>query len=175
MGVWLLCRMAVHWCHINRPTQGASASHSNRSGYEPWMPAMFKLQVVLLAKMQWDVRRHSEDYITDAVHHTWPTPGLPGAVSQLVSPCVAGDLLQQRAPGLVPYFYTHPRLVYGPSGGLTPAVVEENFPSLPPDHLGFCLIMSWICVKECTQAGKVFDTMGEHRQSHFNQRFSAAW
>lgn len=152
------CRIAAAW--YAEHTRGGRLINAHGSSYAPWMVPMFKLQVLLLSKLQWDVRQHPDDFIEDRVHVTWPTPGLPRAVSQMVSSCVAGDLLQQRAPGLVPYFYTHPRLVYGRSG-LTPAVVEENFPTIPSCTVAVSLSMAWICVNQCSQAGKVFDVMGE--------------
>jgi hypothetical protein len=70
------------------------------------MLPMFKLQMLLLAKMQWDVRQCPEDAVTDKVRAPWPGKCLSANVlSHMVSPCLAGDLLQQRAPGLVPHSY----------------------------------------------------------------------
>jgi hypothetical protein len=61
------------------------------------MQPLFKLQILLLAKMQWDLRQCPEH------SQPWPVKALTRAVTRMVSPSVAGDLLQQRAPGLVPH------------------------------------------------------------------------
>jgi hypothetical protein len=67
------------------------------------MRPLCKLQVLMLAKMQWDVRQRPDLMGTIRFTATWSAKTLTRTVTQLRSPCVAGDLLRQRAPGLVPH------------------------------------------------------------------------
>jgi hypothetical protein len=64
---------------------------------------LFKLHVLLLAKMQWDARQCPERVASLPAEPPWPAKALTRAVAQMISPCVAGDLLRQRAPGLLPH------------------------------------------------------------------------
>jgi hypothetical protein len=77
----------------------------------PWMRPLLKLHMLRLAKMQWDVRQCPARLATAAAADPpWPSKAVARAVPKLRSPCVAGDLLQQRAPGLVPHVRSCRRL-----------------------------------------------------------------
>jgi hypothetical protein len=126
------------------------------------MAANFKLQVLLLAKMQWDVRQRPDDAITNKVVYPWPRKVLrAGVLSNMVSPCVAGDLLQQRAPGLVPHSYTCHRMVRT-LGGRRREPVERRFATLAYDQLGHHLSGISGSVRVYQEDKQTFQAVGEH-------------
>jgi hypothetical protein len=134
---------------------------SSGCAFQPWMRPLFKLNMLLLAKMQWDVRQCPEVAVTTAVMDPWPAKVLrPGIMSQMVSPCVAGDLLQQRAPGLVPHAYVRKRLAGTPSRPLW-AVVEQRIPNLAHDLLGDFLVVSSRTFRACIQDDTKLDIIGK--------------
>jgi hypothetical protein len=128
------------------------------------MEPLARLQVLLLAKMQWDVRQHPEEHGKGKVHSTWrPIKNLPEAVCNMVSPCVAGDLLQQRVPGLVPHTYACKQLIHTPAGvqrppGVMAVAVEACYPIIGPYNLGRMLKQTWTCLVHCLSVHK---TIGE--------------
>jgi hypothetical protein len=84
------CRIHDAWqsgtCSLGAP--GQPGRHSPAAS---WLQPLRKLDLVMLAKVQWDARQ---------------CPAIPSksrALTQLCSPCVAGEFLKQRAPGLVPH------------------------------------------------------------------------
>jgi hypothetical protein len=143
------------------PHQSSSSGSSSRR-LKPWMPPLFKLQVLLLAKMQWDVRhgpaRASHPQDTAA----WPAKPLARALRHMVSPCVAGDLLQQCAPGLVPHGYKTQTFVKQQGQVLNHGVAEQ-----PYDVIGACDLSTYlvgVChpMRACLQDGMPFEAIGEH-------------
>jgi hypothetical protein len=113
---------------------------SNESSRRPWLQPLFQLQVLLLAKMQWDARQAPDKMSAPRTPCPWPPKTLPRALPRLRSPCVAGDLLRQRAPVLVQHTYTcrHQKQTLG---GLRWEVKEEVFCIVPPRLVGLCLSM----------------------------------
>jgi hypothetical protein len=97
------------------------------------MKPLFKLQVLLLAKMQWDVRQCPGNMSTTRTSCPWPGKALTRAVPKLRSPCVAGDLLRQRAPVLVPH--TYPRRVQKQTLGARGWEVKEEILCTVPPHM----------------------------------------
>jgi hypothetical protein len=123
---------------------------------------MFKVQVLMLAKMQWDVRQCPEDAVTDKVRAPWPRKYLtPGVVSSMVSPCVAGDLLRQRAPGLVPHSYTCQQLVTTLAGQRKEAV-ERRCLNIPHGSLGHVLELTGRCIGAYGKNPVTCAAVGEH-------------
>jgi hypothetical protein len=83
------------------------------------MRPLLKLQILLLAKMQWDVRQRPDLYVIepkDLTKPLIPCKALTRGVTLLRSPCVAGDLLRQQAPGLLTHTRPKRRLVHARSG-----------------------------------------------------------
>jgi hypothetical protein len=124
---------------------------------------MFKLQVLLLAKMQWDLRQ------SPAVVSTSAAPPAPASLPQdlarvvphMVSPCVAGDLLRQRAPGLLQNKRRCKRKVANRNGGRRREMVEESLTAVvsTPQLSDFSFSMS-CCLKACKKDNRVFDVVG---------------
>jgi hypothetical protein len=134
--------------------------------FEPWMPAMFRLKVLLLAKMHWDMRQCPElmNIFLEAAAEVPPPEALARAVRRMVSPCVAGDLLRQRAPGLLPHKRRCKRQV-PTRNGRRREVVEETLATTlgSPVQLGDFLFSISSFLKACKHDGRVFDAIGERR------------
>jgi hypothetical protein len=122
------------------------------------MVPVFKLQVLLLAKMQWDVRQHPDQVPS---YNPWPAKALARAVRQMVSPCVAGELLQQRAPGLLPFSRPCRRLLQAPRGQRW-EVEQFRLPLVSPVHLGQNLQNVSHGLKAALADGAKFDVIGRH-------------
>jgi hypothetical protein len=122
--------------------EGRAQAPGSSSSAEPWMAPAFKLKVLMLAKLQWDTRHgpppapHSEH--SQCTCH-WPAQPLARALQDMISPCVAGDLLQQRAPGLLPH------------------VCVTHIPMVDPQHL----------VVGKQQAEQPFHTIKAHQFSSY--------
>jgi hypothetical protein len=124
------------------------------------MPAMFQLELLLLAKVQWDVRQCPDvsTWATDA--QPWPAQAVARGVPLMVSPCVAGELLQQRAPQLLPHVRRCKRQL--PAGSRQRQVVtEEGLVTLAPFQLGILLQSMSQCLLACSLEDRVFATIGE--------------
>jgi hypothetical protein len=80
------------------------------------MRPLLKLKFLLLSKLLWDARQSPGHVASFDFHTPWPAKALHRAVKQLCSPCVAGDLLRQRAPALVPHFHSFQKLSQGRNG-----------------------------------------------------------
>lgn len=165
------CRVTDAW--VNHYQQGVTPGtmvikpmwpHNSTSGstFKPWMRPLFKLQVLVLAKLQWDVRQRPEQAArAQQGHSSWPAAKpLTRAVRQLRSPCVAGDVLRQRAPGLVAHTIKV-RSLSADLGRLRWLVSEESFPVVPPGVLGTTLDLTSRSVRGCILDKKAFDSMGE--------------
>jgi hypothetical protein len=119
---------------------------------------MFQLQVLLLAKMQWEVRQCPEEAVSDTALKPWPRQLIkPGVLSSMLSPCVAGDLLRQRAPGLVPHSYQ----VRAVPGGRRRQGGTLSFLTIGPHQLtGFVGAMAH-SFKACMLDQRKFAALGE--------------
>jgi hypothetical protein len=136
---------------------------SGSKALEPWMWPLFKLQVLVMAKKQWDVRQQPEQVAAAKETNPWPPAKLlTRAVRQLRSPCVAGDLLQQRAPGLVPHTIQVRGLSAG-MDGLRWVVKQDRFPCIPAPVFGRTLYDTSLPVRACMLEKKTFDAIGEGR------------
>jgi hypothetical protein len=116
----------------------------------PWLQPLFKLQLLLLAKMQWDVRQAPDNMSAPRTPCPWPAKTLSRALPQLRSPCVAGDLLRQRAPVLVQHTY-YRRHQKQTLRGLRWEVKEEVLYTVPPYIVGLSLshlARVWLCCKD---------------------------
>jgi hypothetical protein len=124
---------------------------------------MLKLHLLLLAKLQWDMRQ-----CPDAVQVATPNTeeearlrtALARAVPGMVSPCVAGDLLQQRAPGLLPHRRRCKRQL-PTRNGRRREVVEESIIKQPSTLLSSFLNSVNCCRLACRHDGRTFDALGE--------------
>jgi hypothetical protein len=125
---------AMHCCRLCEPRRAATAPDNS---LPPWMQTLLKLQIIMLAKMQWDARQRP-DLCASAPTHPWPSKALRRAVPQLRSSCVAGDLLQQRAPGLLTHARLKTRLVEAHSGRRWEEV-EDSLCQVSPKTLGTIL------------------------------------
>jgi hypothetical protein len=134
----LCCRVQSYT--LLGPTSQLHSSRNTSSGARrtPWVPPLFKLQVLLLAKMQWDVRQCPEDMSASTTPYPWPSRALTRAVPKLRSPCVAGDLLRQRAPALLQHTYPYRHCQQTPWGQRT-EVVEVRWCIVPPNMVGVSL------------------------------------
>jgi hypothetical protein len=158
------CRVLNVWYFDHTPGASPDAYAPPRPTsdmFKPWMRPLFQLQVLLLAKMQWD-ERHGPSRASqhpDAL----PAKALARALRQMVSPCVAGDLLQQRAPGLVPHGYkTRAPVVVRSTGQVLEGVVEQPFDIIAARDFSDMLIVPCRPLRACLQDGLLFDAMGEH-------------
>jgi hypothetical protein len=129
--------------------------------FEPWMRPLFQLQMLLLAKMQWDVR-HGPSHTAQPQHpDALPAKPLARALRHMVSPCVAGDLLQQRAPGLVPHGYQARTPVVFGQGQVVEGVRKVPFDVIAARDFSDMLIVPCRPLRACIQDECVFDTLGE--------------
>jgi hypothetical protein len=109
---------------------------------------LFKLQILLLAKMQWDVRQAPDEM--SSTHLPWPANALARALPLLRSPCVAGDLLRQRAPGLVPHVQYGQHLQQTQEGERW-VVVKQILCTVPPHMVAGSLTkvhQDWLCYED---------------------------
>jgi hypothetical protein len=125
----------MYWSTSDLGSCYDSAGSGTRSlKSQPWMQPLFKLQVLMLAKSQWDARHSPKHLFALRLGVPWPKEALTRAVTQMGSPCVAGDLLRQRAPGLVAHGRSNRRLREA-AGGLRWEVVQEHTFGVTPDTL----------------------------------------
>jgi hypothetical protein len=133
--------------------------------FEAWMPPMLKLQLLHLAKMQWDLRQGpaaASASPEDDSEQARDSKALERAVPRMASPCVAGELLQQRAPGLLPHTRRCKRQVPNRNGsGRRREVVEETLIKLSQTHLVNCLAAVSYYQRACQHDGRVFSPLGE--------------
>jgi hypothetical protein len=104
---------------------------------------MFKLQVLLLAKMQWDVVQRPDQAVrpqNGAV--PWPAAALTKALRMLRSPYVAGDLLQQRAPGLLAHTFKGSGPLGRSPSGVRWMAKEVRFSVIPVSSLAGAIGMT---------------------------------
>jgi hypothetical protein len=139
--------------------QGKPASGSIT---QPWMWPLCKLQVLMLAKMQWDARECPDHIASIKFQPPWPAEALKRAVPQLRSPSVAGQLLRQRAPGLVPHTRTmkHPERI--PGGGSWVEVVDF-IRSVAPAVLGVYLNKLRAYLEAAAADDLTLDVLGEYQ------------
>jgi hypothetical protein len=116
---------------------------------------LFKLQVVLLAKTLWDARQCPTHVATMRFAPPWPA-ALTRAVTQLCSPCVAGDLLRQRAPGLLPH--VRPSKQAGSEQTMRSA---DMLRSVAPAQLGWRTQMLQSCYIAAAGEQRTLDATGE--------------
>jgi hypothetical protein len=140
----------------------APSSSSTSNTFEPWMRPLFKLAVLLLAKTQWDARQQPDKaakspFVGDPM---WPAKALAKAVRQVVSPCMAGDLLQQRAPGLVPHAHKVRRLTAS-LAGMRWEVVEQPLSAIPGYGIRRLLSVAAETVRACVLDQIKFNDIGE--------------
>jgi hypothetical protein len=103
-----------------------------------------------MAKMQWDARQCPEHVATIRYNTPWPAKALTRAVTQMISPCVAGDLLRQRAPGLMPHVRPRPLSSHA-SGRRHGKVAEECLCCVGPvqlDNFLICFLRYYECASE---------------------------
>jgi hypothetical protein len=86
------------------------------ASWQPWMRPLLNLQLLLLSKLQWDVRQSPDLVASKEFTARWPAKALQRAVKEMCSPCVGGHLLQQRAPALVPHVYSLGQMSQGRNG-----------------------------------------------------------
>jgi hypothetical protein len=114
------------------------------------------------AKMLWDARLRLVHVASIKFQPPWPAAALTRAVTQMYSPCVADDLLRQRAPGLAPHTRTikHPALV--PAGGPWEEVVH-HIRSVPPGQLSIHLkkLRSYLLAADAD--GLTVDCLGKYQ------------
>jgi len=116
--------------------------------------------------MQWDVR-HGPSRAAQPQHpDALPAKPLARALRHMVSPCVAGDLLQQRAPGLVPHGYQARTAAVTGRGEVLEGVIERPFDITSAQDLSDMLIVPCRSLRACMQDERVFDAMGEHCCAH---------
>jgi hypothetical protein len=146
---------------------------------QPWMKPLFKLQMLMLAKMQWDARHCPTHVVSKQCNKPWPSKNLFNAVLQLRSPCVAGDLLRQRAPGLVQHTRSRRRPEAGAGVVQQWEVVEDDLCVMAPAHLHniFCGIGQ--CMEDAAPAGvRPFDARKvylRHRKPSSSRTVCCCW
>jgi hypothetical protein len=102
----------------------------------------------MLAKMQWDTR------------HGPAAPSKTCSLTQMVSPCVAGDLLQQVAPGLVPHVRPSKRTAQATSTEAT-----DMMRGLPPAHIAIFLLKLRDYYVAAASVGSKLADLGELKQN----------
>jgi hypothetical protein len=127
------------------------------------MAPLFKLQVLMLAKLQWDVRQLRRPPPQPRHLAAWPAKPLARAVRHMVSPCVAGDLLQQRAPGLVPHVCKTRALVVKQRGQLAGRKeAERAFDTMQARLFSEFLVTVGRSMRAFLKDGVPFAAMGEN-------------
>jgi hypothetical protein len=127
------------------------------------MAPAFKLQVLLLAKLQWDVRHGPARPAQPRDRSGWSAQPLARALRHMVSPCVAGDLLQQRAPGLGPHICkAHTPMVNRQRRVVGKQEVEQPFDVIPANRFGTYLTEVGRPLRAFLMDGVPFNHVGEN-------------
>jgi hypothetical protein len=135
-------------------------SSTTSNMFERWMRLHFKLAVLLLAKVLWDTRqRPAQAARSLAGSPLWPAKPLTRALRHMASPCVAGDLLQQRAPRLVPHVH-RARSIMHSLAGTRWEVTEQPMSAIPGYGVGSLLSAAAGPVRTCVSDNVKFGEVG---------------
>lgn len=144
-------------CRVHNAWSGTS--------WQPWMRPLLKLKLLLLSKLLWDARQNPDFLAGKEFQVRWPAKALHRAGKQMFSPCMAGDLLQQRAPGLYQPVHSFKQLSPSTRDGLS-LHAAGYVRGMSPSHLAYGL--NNISCYLAAAASSGHRLLGEHPRDEAN-------